>query len=427
MMKKTDGVCGASTVYTPEFCYGDALPNAPALAPRGEYAVGVRTVELVNRGAPCAIEWILNDDIEAEVPRCDRSLSCEVWYPARLRPGEEERCVYDRDSLGREHIVPARVLSRYAVNGRAARGAEPVVGGRFPLILYAHGDPGFSTMLSYMGENLASKGYVFAAIDFTDSRHDDIRSNLCAYANRGDDIEFVIRAFAREDAALGPLAQIADAETVGLIGYSMGGHGVLNVAGAGYVTDFAPMLRLAPHRMRGSEWYEHSGERCDIRRRVKAVIAASPYVTDVVRDESVRAIRCPVLFLTGAKDEVAFAENTQARFRAAENCERYLLVYRNARHNIIVNPAPDAALSKEGVHPAEITHYHETCWEQGRLNNINQHFATAFFGKYLKADARLGAYLDLPEGVSNACAWAGFREGSNLGMAFYHLEEGVRG
>lgn len=32
------------------FLYGDALPDAPALSARGEYQVGVQTLQFVNKG-----------------------------------------------------------------------------------------------------------------------------------------------------------------------------------------------------------------------------------------------------------------------------------------------------------------------------------------------------------------------------------------
>ena len=37
------------TEKTEEFIYGDLLPDAPDLAKRGDYRVGVRTVSLVNK------------------------------------------------------------------------------------------------------------------------------------------------------------------------------------------------------------------------------------------------------------------------------------------------------------------------------------------------------------------------------------------
>ena len=59
------------------FVYGDTLPDAPALAARGAYAVGVRTMDLVHKDQVD----ILNAK-EGEAPLYDRPLKIEVWYPA---------------------------------------------------------------------------------------------------------------------------------------------------------------------------------------------------------------------------------------------------------------------------------------------------------------------------------------------------------
>lgn len=59
------------------FINGDPLPDAPELAVRGEFKVGVRTITLVNRDQ---ID-ILNAKGGNE-PKYDRSLKLEIWYPA---------------------------------------------------------------------------------------------------------------------------------------------------------------------------------------------------------------------------------------------------------------------------------------------------------------------------------------------------------
>ncbi|MEL6923864.1 MAG: dienelactone hydrolase, partial [Bacteroidota bacterium] len=59
------------------FVYGDALPDAPELAARGDYAVGVRTIKIVNEDQVD----ILNSKAGNEV-KYDRPLMLEVWYPA---------------------------------------------------------------------------------------------------------------------------------------------------------------------------------------------------------------------------------------------------------------------------------------------------------------------------------------------------------
>ena len=42
-------------------------------------------------------------------------------------------------------------------------------------------------------------------------------------------------------------------------------------------------------------------------------------------------------------------------------------------------------------------HYIDAVWDNVRMNNIAQHFSTAFLGKYLKDDAGMDGFLNLVE------------------------------
>ena len=64
---------------TTEFVYGDALPDAPELAKRGEYAVGVRTLDFVNPGQLDVLHVT-----DGQAATYDRPLTVEVWYPAAV-------------------------------------------------------------------------------------------------------------------------------------------------------------------------------------------------------------------------------------------------------------------------------------------------------------------------------------------------------
>ena len=79
--------------------------------------------------------------------------------------------------------------------------------------------------------------------------------------------------------------------------------------------------------------------------------------------------------------------------------ERYLLTFDNANHNAGAPMPPPLETWKPAPNlkfiPAE--HYIDAVWDNVRMNNIAQHFATAFLGKYLKNDAGMDAYLDLVE------------------------------
>ncbi|HLK97736.1 MAG TPA: hypothetical protein VK364_08210, partial [Hymenobacter sp.] len=65
------------------FLFGDLLPDAPELAARGAYKVGVRTLKLVH---PAQIDVLHPKD--GKSPLYDRPLTVEVWYPARIPAGK---------------------------------------------------------------------------------------------------------------------------------------------------------------------------------------------------------------------------------------------------------------------------------------------------------------------------------------------------
>jgi hypothetical protein len=145
------------------FFYGDARADAPELAYRGPYSVGVRTLEVVN---PDHID-ILNYSDENPDARYDRPLTLEVWYPA-IRPGKKPEVTTYQDVLGSGPDDPDRPLIPFEFAGRALRNARPYAQeGPYPLVIVSHGYPGSRVLLTYLTENLASKGYVVVAIDHT--------------------------------------------------------------------------------------------------------------------------------------------------------------------------------------------------------------------------------------------------------------------
>jgi alpha-beta hydrolase superfamily lysophospholipase len=82
--------------------------------------------------------------------------------------------------------------------------------------------------LSWLTENLASKGYVVAAIRHEDPMIGDRSTFAGPLLRRPLDIAFVARELSQSLAAEG----LIDPERVALVGYSMGGYGVLTAAGA---------------------------------------------------------------------------------------------------------------------------------------------------------------------------------------------------
>jgi hypothetical protein len=200
-------------------------PSAPELAAFGPHQVGVRTLQATDHGRPD----ILNTTSGGPTARYDRTLTREVWYPATLPAGESPGGVYRAITRDPSLTVTLR--------GRAVRDASPLVApAPFPLVIVSHGYPGNRYLLSHLGENLASKGYVVVSIDHPESTYDDLRGFASTLYNRSFDQLFVLNAIARLSAAGSGsfLAARVDPNQAALVGYSMGGYGVVNVVGGGY-------------------------------------------------------------------------------------------------------------------------------------------------------------------------------------------------
>ena len=137
------------------------LPGAPALAAYGDYAVGVRTVDVVNPDQIDILQLDGGEPLPDPLPRYDRPLTLEIWYPAEAgSTGETTLNVFLRDRV-----------TEIELEGRAVRDAAVAAEGSFPLVIVSHGYPGNRYLMSHLAENLASKGYVVASIDHTDSTY----------------------------------------------------------------------------------------------------------------------------------------------------------------------------------------------------------------------------------------------------------------
>src|SRR5690349_16819073 len=82
-------------------------PDAPELAPYGNYAVGVRTLDIVSKGQVD----ILKVEAGKDLPLYNRKLVAEVWYPAET--AVDQRGTYD--------VFLRDGKTRVKLSGRAAR------------------------------------------------------------------------------------------------------------------------------------------------------------------------------------------------------------------------------------------------------------------------------------------------------------------
>ena len=83
---------GAPAQESPAISFSVPPADAPELAPRGRWPVGVRTLDLVNPGQ---VDILHFDPLSGKAPLYDRPLKIEVWYPAVIPAGKEERVIYE--------------------------------------------------------------------------------------------------------------------------------------------------------------------------------------------------------------------------------------------------------------------------------------------------------------------------------------------
>ena len=366
-------------------------PDAPELAAYGDYKVGVQTMTFTNPGQVD----VVNVQAEGGIPTYDRPLTVEIWYPATA----------DTTPGGSYPTLLRDGTTAVALQGQAVRDAAPLTGETFPLVIISHGYPGNRWLMGHLGENLASKGYVVASIDHTDSTYDDMGAFGSTLYHRPWDQTFVIDQMATLD---GDIGAMIDATNVGVIGYSMGGYGALILAGAGVTQtsvdfDYAPPQGLLARNVMGSDTHAELADD-----RIKSFAAFGPWGnnTGFFDADGLAGITKPLLLIAGSVDDVSVYSAIRGIFDGTVNSDRHLLTYLNANHNAgapMPSPAEGYAVN-DTLGWAPFEHYGDAVWDNVRMNNIAQHFLTAWLDQTLKGQDR-AAYFDLTSNAADG-VWA---------------------
>ena len=391
-------------------------PDAPELAKPGQYKIGVRTLQLSNKHQIDAVNIIEGEDFSYY----DRPLTIEVWYPADTEiSGGEYKNVPIRDGK--------TMISLY---GAAVRDASPLKNS-YPLIIISHGYPGDRLLMSHFAENLATKGYVVASIDHTDSMYQDAGPFPSTLLNRPKDQKFVLDEMTRFNNEQNHFLQgIVDTSRTGLIGYSMGGYGAMITAGAGITKAVAQNKEASPNQVLTRVMAGSNEHKAMMDERFKAILAVSPW--GMARDfwdmDGLKNITKPMFFISGGVDDVSgYEKGTKKLYQSVINTDRYLLTFENGNHNSAAPiPAPVEAWTatyNDGNSNAS-SHYTDPVWDTLRMNNIAQHFATAYFDKIIKGDQSMNSYLDLVPNSNlseGETQWKGFPPRTAKGLKLEYL------
>jgi predicted dienelactone hydrolase len=409
----TAALLAATPAYSVQTLYQDYPSDiTPELSEKGAYQVGVKTLT-VNYPKPVVT-------LQGQV--VDRVLKLEVWYPTT---DSGAATTYENQTRsGNEFSIQADAI-------RDASVAEPQ--GGYPVVVLSHGYTGYRTIMYYLGEHLASHGYIVAGIDHTDSTNEDVDFTNAPYAgfpstllNRSRDQVLTLNAVSEH--AL--FKDVVDTQNAGLIGYSMGGFGAVNTVGGCYnfgteaTASFTGVTAPAVLSALQNVLNTCAGGNADaesVDTRWKAAMALAPWGGQhkVFSEDALNNIHVPMLYVAGDHDDISGYQGIQWLFENTGNEDSKLLTYKNARHNIAPHPAPKEAFGNE----FDIGHYLEPAWRSETMNDINEHFALAMMECHVKGKADFCAYLNV-EGDSGQVAvdgkvpevWKGFDNRYALGL-----------
>lgn len=388
----------------------------PELSEPGALDVGVTTLKL-KYDTP-----VINVKGEEE----SRSLTVEVWYPTTQHQNTSS---YDNQT---------RSGKPFSITANAARDADVLASDTsYPVVVLSHGYTGYRTIMYYLGEHLASHGYIVAGIDHTDSTNADVDFANAPFAgfpstlmNRSRDQVFTLQAVLSH-----PMFKMyADQTNAGLIGYSMGGFGAVNTVGGCYSFNEKSAAQFtgatspeAAVKVKGllntCAGGKQDGDSVDP--RFKAMMALAPWGGQhkLFDEKALAEINTPVLYVAGDHDDISGYEGIKWLFEHTGHKDSQLLTIKNARHNIASHPAPPEAFGSE----FDIGHYLEPAWRSESLNAINAHFALALMHCYVKQKPEFCEYLAVSgssdqEAVNGVVpeVWTGFDHRYALGLDMQH-------
>ena len=404
-------------VLTPSYAAQSVYKSFPAdvmpeLSEVGEYNVGVKTISTTY---PELVTDFINGDVE-------RTLTLEVWYPTS--ESGALTTYNDETRSGQKFEIQANAYRDVAI----AKNEN-----KYPVVVISHGYTGYRTIMHYLGEHLASHGYVVAAIDHTDSTNKEVNFAESPYSgfpstllNRSRDQVFTFNTIAEHAF----FENSVDSSRAGLIGYSMGGYGAVSTVGGCYAfndstaamftgTKEPQAINIVKQALNTCAGGEASSD--DVLPAWKAALALAPWggqhqLFDV---ESLNNIDVPVLYIAGDNDDISGYDGIRWLFDNTGSKSSKLLTVVNARHNIAPHPAPAEAYGSE----FDLGSYIEPAWDNQKLNAINEHFALALMNCHVKGIDEYCAFLDVTRSSDQAPVkgkvpepWKGFDNRWALGL-----------
>src|SRR5262249_17949016 len=234
----------------------------------------------------------------------------QIWYPADQASIEQPQWIGPTN---------APLFSAGKSAGDARIAPSPA---RFPLIVLSHGTGGSAAIMAWLGTELASRGYIVAAVNHpgNNALEQYTAQGFTLWWERAKDIRVVIDHMLAESTFGGRI----DQGRIGAAGFSLGGYTMIELAGGttdrSAFIDFCKSERAdnickAATEFQGnlfdmsgdlaktdSEYRDSLSHSSDSYRdpRIRAVFAMAPALGPAFRPESLSKISIPVEIVAGA-------------------------------------------------------------------------------------------------------------------------------
>ncbi|MBB3659670.1 putative dienelactone hydrolase [Rhizobium sp. BK650] len=231
--------------------------------------------------------------IELPAPARRATLQVMVWYPTA--------------SVGT--LVPSG-KDKVFKETPALKGAA-IAEGSFPLILISHGSGGSIANLDWLATRLAATGFIVAGPNHPGTtRGDSTPLDTTKLWQRAADLSDVLTALSADPA----WAPHIDGKHVGALGFSLGGHTVMAVAGVRVDREAYARYCDEERTMADCVWFssgtvnlrsadKHLFEQSNRDPRIRSVIAIDPSVVRAFTAESLRSIDIPVHIINIGRPE----------------------------------------------------------------------------------------------------------------------------
>ena len=219
-----------------------------------------------------------------------------------------------------------------------------------PTVIISHGLGSDRTSYAYLGEHLASHGFIVLNVEHPGSNAEQIDALLVGrsaavvdneeFIDRPQQISALLNYLDQEATQYGSLINFAQ---VGIVGQSFGGYTALALAGASL--DFEVLEESCPPsslslnvslllQCQASQLDESSETTLSLQdERIRAAIAINPITSVLFGAESMGAVTIPTMMVSGGADTVAPALQEQlVPFTWLTQPDRYLLLMRQGTH-----------------------------------------------------------------------------------------------